>query len=133
MKNILPSKKIYIKFSKIKNAGRGVFASEDIAKGEPIEKCPIVVISENEIENIVGNILPTYLFSFGKKKEKMALVFGFGSIYNHSYTPNAIYKIKPKEEFIEFVALKDIKEGSEILINYIFDNPEKKGTLWFES
>lgn len=131
MKNI-PSEKIFTKKSKIKNAGRGVYAKVDIKKGEIIEKCPMLIIPKGEIKDIVGNTLATYLFSFGKKKENLALALGFGSIYNHSYSPNAAYKIKPKDEIIDFVALEDIKKGSEILINYIHDNPEKNGTLWFE-
>ena len=62
----------------------------------------------------------------------MAIALGFGSIYNHSYEPNATYKIKPKEKIIEFVAIKNIEKNNEITVNYNFGNPKDKTPLWFE-
>jgi hypothetical protein len=55
------------------------------------------------------------VFEYGKGK--VALALGFGSLYNHSYKPNARYDDAPSQ-VKEFRALRDIKAGEEITINY---------------
>ncbi len=132
MKKLLTSKKIYIKESEIKNAGRGVYAKRYIKKGEIIESCPIIEVSRYDTANLRESILVTYFFYFGKNKEKLLIALGFGSIYNHSYKPNAIYKIKSVKKLIEFVALKNIKEDEEITVNYN-KKGKNKNPLWFET
>ena len=133
MKKLFASEKIYVDKSKIPNSGRGVYAKKSISKGEVIENCPIINVSENDAAILTESILATYFFYFGKKKEQLAVALGFGSIYNHSHRPNAKYKINPLKKTIDFIALKDIKRDDEIMINY---NPVKniknKNPLWFE-
>ena len=130
----LASNKVYISKSKIPNADRGVFASNDIKKGEIIERCPIIEVSKNDTSNLKESILVTYFFYFGKNKEQVAIALGFGSIYNHSYKPNATYKIKQKEKVIDFIALDDINKNDEITFNYYNSSKskDKKSPLWFE-
>lgn len=108
-----------------------MFATSGIIKRETIEKCPIIEIPTAELNFLEKSILVTYIYFFGKKKEKSLLALGFGSIYNHNYDPNAFYKINPNEKLIEFIALKDIKKGQEITVNY---NQRNNSTtpLWFE-
>lgn len=132
MQKILTSDKIYIGQSKMRNAGRGVFARFDIKKGEIIESCPVILVPRHDTSNLNESILVTYFFYFGKDKERLAIVLGFGSIYDHSYEPNATYKIKMREKLIEFSAIKDIKKDSEITVNYNFGNPKDKTPLWFK-
>ena len=132
MKKIVSSGKIYTAKSRIKNSGRGVFANQNIKKGELIEKCPIIDIPESDMSNLNESILTTYFFYFGKNKERLAVALGFGSLYNHSHTPTATYKIKYKEKVIDFIALRNIKKDSEITIGYNFGNPKHKSPLWFE-
>jgi len=64
----------------------------------------------------------------------LALALGFGSIYNHSYKPNATYKINQREMIVDFIALDIIKKDSEITFNYSSgsDKKDKKSPLWFE-
>jgi len=62
----------------------------------------------------------------------LVIALGFGSIYNHTYEPNATYKIKNTEKVIDFVALNDIKKDDEITVNYKYGNPKDKIPLWFE-
>lgn len=131
MKKISASDKIYISKSKISKAGRGVFANADIKIGEIIEECPFIEIPEHELERIGESILLNYVYFFGKKKEKALLALGFGSIYNHTYSPNAVYKINPKEKTIEFISIKRIKKDEEITVNYIQGNSTSV-PLWFE-
>jgi SET domain-containing protein len=131
MKKILTSDKIYISQSRILNAGRGVYARRDIKKAEIIEKCPIIEVPKHDMSNLKESILVTYFYFFGKKKEQLLIALGFGSIYNHAYIPNAIYKIKPAEKTIDFIALNDIKKDDEITVNYN-TNLKNKSPLWFE-
>ncbi len=125
------SNKTYVSLSKIKNAGRGAFASVDIKSGETVESCPFIEIPKNEIEKIEESVLLNFVYFFGDKKNRALFALGFGSIYNHSYAPNAEYKINPKENIIEFISTKDLKKDEEILVNYNqgsnIDTP-----LWFE-
>ena len=131
MKKLYSSNKVFVSKSKIKNAGRGVFAAQKIKKGEAIEVCPLIIVPKSDMSNLRESILVTYFFYFGKKKERLAVALGFGSIYNHSYTPNATYKIKVKKKTIDFTAIKDIKKNEEITFNYSFGNPKNKNPLWF--
>ncbi|MFH1971042.1 MAG: SET domain-containing protein-lysine N-methyltransferase [Patescibacteria group bacterium] len=134
MKKLLTSDKVYIGESRILNAGRGVFARRDIKKGEIIERCPIIEVSKHDTSNLKESILVTYFFYFGKNMERLAIVLGFGSIYNHSYKPNARFKTNQKEKIIDFIALNDIKKGNEITFNYYNskNSKDKKSPLWFE-
>jgi len=132
VKKLYSSNKVFVSKSKIKNAGRGVFAAQKIKKGEAIEVCPLIIVPKSDMSNLRESILVTYFFYFGKKKERLAVALGFGSIYNHSYTPNATYKIKVKKKTIDFTAIKDIKKNEEITFNYSFGNPKNKNPLWFE-
>jgi len=113
------------------DAGRGVFARAAIKKGELIEKCPVLEIPPHDMAALSESILVTYFYFFGEKKERMVVALGFGSIYNHTYTPNATYKENEKEKAIEFTALRDIKAQEEITVNYIQGNQENKPPLWF--
>lgn len=131
MKKVTSSDKIHISQSKIPGAYRGVFANLNIKRGEIIEICPIIEIPNQEISNIEKSILVNYVYFFGKNKDRMLLALGFGSIYNHSYTPNAEYKIKPSKRIVQFVATQNIKKGEEITVNYSQGN-SKRPRLWFE-
>lgn len=132
---LAPSTKIYLDQSLIKNAGRGIFAEVNIRKGEVVERCPIVLIDEEEVADLRKTELHNYYFMWGddEKNHKAAICLGFGSLYNHSYAPNAAYKKIHEEKLIEFVAIKDIMKGGEITVNYNYGNPEDKSKLWIET
>ena len=57
-------------------------------------------------------------------------MLGFGSLYNHSYEPNAKYVRRVSKRVVEFVAIKDIKKGQEITVNYNFGDPDDKSKPW---
>lgn len=132
MKKLLTSDKIYIGQSKIFNAGRGVYARCDIKKQEIIEKCPVIEVPKHDLANLKESILVTYFFYFGKKRERLAVALGFGSIYNHTRSPNAKYEISLTKNTIDFIALNDIKKDDEITINYNPGILKNKNPLWFE-
>lgn len=107
--------KITIKDSPVH--GQGVFAILDIAKGDVIERCPYLVIDEDDIAEV--NRLNDYLFSCPHEPGDYFVVLGYGMMYNHSDTPNAEWEIDQQDNrFIRFSALKDISAGEEITQNY---------------
>jgi SET domain-containing protein len=132
MNKLLSSKRIYVARSKIRGAGNGVFASQDIKAGELIERCPVIEIPGQDASNINKSMLVTYIYYLGKKKERLILALGYGSIYNHSYQPNASYKENLKTGIIDFIAIRIIKKGGEITVNYN-QGSKNKSSLWFEA
>ncbi len=127
------SKLIYVAASKVKGAGRGVFASQAIAVGSVIEACPVLELTiEDEALMKKDGVLYSYFFLW-PKIPKVAIALGYGSLYNHSYNPNATYKKKINDAVVEYVAIKDIGPDEEITINYNNGNPNDKNPLWFTS
>ncbi|MDQ0200198.1 SET domain-containing protein [Neobacillus ginsengisoli] len=110
--------------------GRGVFATHDIQKGELIHTAPVIIVPNEEFDYLYKTILSNYFFYWGKNKD-CAIALGYGSLFNHSYTPNAKYKYRIEDETIEFYAHTDIKSEDEIVVNYN-GNPEDKTPVWFE-
>ena len=108
--------------------GRGVFATEKIPKGRTIEKAPVIVIPDDR-ENSAGRcILDDYFFEW---EGDLAIALGFGSLYNHSYAPNATFICRHEALSIEFVALRDIPPGEEITIDYN-ERSDYLSSLWFK-
>ena len=108
--------------------GRGIFSTRAIKKDELIEETPVIIIPKIEWDRMRESILLNYIFHWGENK---ALALGYGSLYNHSYTPNARYARNIENNSIEFYAREDIQEGEEITVNYNGD-PEDRSPLWFE-
>lgn len=105
-----------IEVKRAKGKGRGVYARVFIPAGTVFERAPLLVMSEKEaLEGDHANVLPAYVFEYGKGK--VALALGFGSLYNHSYSPNARYD-DAGNQVKEYRALRDIEQGEEITINY---------------
>ncbi len=128
MKKLIPSEKIYIAESTIVPLQRGVFAKKNMKQDEIIEVCPILEISVDDTKAIHEESLVSYLFYYGEKKDTSLIALGFGSLYNHTTNPNAIYKIEPDKKTITFTALSDIKKDEEITVNYA---PDAQKPLWF--
>jgi uncharacterized protein len=129
MEYIFPSKNIYIGQSFIPHAGRGVFAVNDIAKGQIIEKCPVILVPAKEAVKLRETILRNYYFLWGNSGN-LAIGLGYSSLYNHSYTPNATYKKNIEEKTIEYTTLRTIRKDEEIVVNYNYGNPNDKSPLW---
>lgn len=97
--------------------GYGVFATRDIASGELIEECHTL----SPIERDPGLID----YYFMKQEGLSVLPLGFGSIYNHSDSPNAGYEYDADQGIMIFTALRPIRAGEEIYCYY--------GVNWFSS
>jgi len=104
--------------------GRGVFAGERIRKGEVIETCPVIPLSEADETKLSETALDKYMFAWSRKPRRSCIALGFGSLYNHSSTPNAVAcRIQSRTE-IEFVAIREINEEEQILTNYDWKEEE---------
>ena|SRR3989338_6031497 len=127
MTKIISSPKIEVSKSRIIKAGRGCFARSLIKKGEVIEECPVLVLPRKDYVTAKKMSLRDYYFLW--RKVTCVICLGFGSLYNHSYEPNATYKKNIKQQTIKFVAIKDIMKGEEITVNYNYGNPDDKRTV----
>jgi uncharacterized protein len=115
-----------IEVKKVKGKGRGVFARRLIRTDEVIERVPVLVLPVKQ--NRSGWVVSDYCFTWGRGT--VALALGYGSLYNHSYRPNARYDdVGPQTK--EFTALQDIQPGEEITVNYNGE-PESLEAVWFE-
>ncbi len=142
--------KVYLAKSKVPEAGRGVFAAIIIKKGEIIEHCPVIETPVKDYQYLRKTELRNYYFLWNKVKprgndlwgksskfkirnKRAAITLGYGSLYNHSYNPNATYKKKFKEKTIDFIAIRSIKKGEEITVNYNLGDPTNQSPLWIRS
>ena len=116
-----------VEVKRVKGKGRGVFARRAIRKGEVFETCPVLVLPGDSIEDFSMGIGP-YVFRWGEGK--LALALGFGSLYNHSYRPNARYlDVGPRTKAFE--AIREIAAGEEVTVNYN-GVPSSRKRVWFD-
>lgn len=111
--------------------GRGVFAARPFARGELIERAPIILVPPSQKDAVERGPLGDYVYAWGRRKEHDAVVLGYGSLYNHSFRPSAVYLRRPAEPALDFVALREIAAGEEITVNYNGD-PADATPVWFE-
>ena len=110
--------------------GRGVFARRGFAPGGLIERCPVIGLDEEHWEHLDRTILDAYCFKWGEQLERPAVALGYGSLYNHSFEPNAFYARVPALHAIDFIALRQIAPGEEVKVNYN-GNPYDRTEVWF--
>ncbi len=115
--------------SNVKNKGRGVLSRRKIKKGEIIEINEVLVLPRDQYKHLEKIDLVNYCFDWGSGR--VALAMGPISFLNHSYLPNAYYEPADKKTKIRIVAIKNIKKGEEITVNYGGD-PQSNKELWFD-
>ncbi|KHE72999.1 SET domain-containing protein [Halobacillus sp. BBL2006] len=108
---------------------RGMFATKPIKKDELIHEAPVIPYPNEEYVHIEKTLLADYMFEYGENHTAMLL--GYGMMFNHSYQPNADYRINFDNHTFEFFAHKDIEEDEEIFINYNGE-VENDTPLWFD-
>ncbi len=110
--------------------GKGVYCRHEIVEGSVIEICPTLSFDPQASSNLNLTPLHDYLFEWGENANSTILLLGYGSLYNHSYQPNARYDADPIYETFTIRALCDIPEGHEITFNYNGE-PSDHRLLWF--
>jgi SET domain-containing protein len=114
--------KIIVGDSKIQ--GRGVFSLVDIKKGETVERCPLIQMEYRSKYQLDPTIFG-YTYARYQEDETsqqhgflMYIATGYGMLYNHQDEPNSLWRFNYPELLGDIVAIKDIKSGEEIFINY---------------
>jgi len=115
--------------------GRGAFAKKAIKKGAIIDIAPIVLIPNSDYEDICKTMLYDYCYIWEDPDHEPgfdnAITLSLSQFINHSYTPNIKYIYDYDKQAIEYHAIKNIKAGEELTVNYngIVND---KSPLWFE-
>ena len=125
---ILPC--LYI--AKTKKMGRGIFTSRNIKSQTVVEIAPVIVMESSDRKLIDQTLLHDYIFEWGGKKKQCCMALGWIPLYNHSYQSNCEYEMDYKNELIQIITVRAIKQGEELFINYngVWNNQEK---VWFET
>jgi uncharacterized protein len=103
---------------------RGVYARQPIPAGTLIERVPVLLIPKTQVfgDNAVSRNaarISWYVFEWKvpTKRPYVALALGYGSMYNHSFSPNAVYRCVAPDA-LEYEAIRDIDAGEEVTLNY---------------
>lgn len=112
----------------------GIFAKQDIEKGEVLEEVPSIIIPVMGVDGSVEKIsisedcaFSNFVFMWPCSKEwrsdfsieYRAIPFGYGCLYNHSSENNATWDDSDLcDGAFKFFTVGDIAEGEEIFINY---------------
>jgi SET domain-containing protein len=97
-----------------------------------VEEAPVLVMSGREREWLDKTLLHDYIFEWGETKEQCCMALGYVPIYNHSYSSNCEYEMDYDNAMIRIRAVRSIRAGEELFINYNGDwNDETP--IWFET
>ncbi|MGA2910515.1 MAG: SET domain-containing protein [Candidatus Microgenomates bacterium] len=116
---------------RVAKKGRGVFAARNFKVGDVIENCPVLTFNTKERKQLEKTSLNYYIYPW-RSTRGASLILGYGSIYNHSYHPNADWKQNFKTVSMVYRAIKPIKKGEEITVNYNGEPDEQTPIDWFE-
>lgn len=95
---------------------RGLLAARDIAPGEIIEHCPVLLIPVDQETLLEQSALSNHYFLWDERHHAVAL--GYGSLYNHSFHANVRYQRDFEQQIISFTAVKAVCIGEELTVNY---------------
>lgn len=112
--------------------GNGVFTSQPIKTGTIVEVSPVIVMEHSERLLLDQTLLHDYIFEWGYRKKQCCMALGYVPIYNHSFDSNCEYEMEFDKDLIRITAVKDIKKGEELFINYngTYNN---SSPLWFNA
>jgi uncharacterized protein len=111
-----PEPALYVK--KVRGMGRGVFAGRRYRKGEVIEVCPVVPMTRREERACRGGVLDRYFFAWDEPGYVVAIVLGYGCVYNTAPDPNASFTQRWATGDMVYRAARDIEPGEQIFVNY---------------
>ncbi len=113
----------------VRGKGRGVFFKPLSCHGEwilagKLFSSPVIVFPNGAASGLIHN------YTFEWDDDTSAIALGIGSLFNHSYNPNVVYRMDRSNKAIKFIARRKIVSGEELTINYNFD-PEDKSPVGF--
>jgi SET domain-containing protein len=112
--------------------GRGVFTSEKLKAGTVVEISPVIVMNQADRLLLDQTLLHDYIFEWGEKRKQCCMALGYIPIYNHSYKSNCEYEMDYDGELITITAVRPIKAGEELFINYNGNWNDTK-PVWFDA
>mmetsp|Transcript_4626 Transcript_4626/g.14989 ORF Transcript_4626/g.14989 Transcript_4626/m.14989 type:complete len:270 (-) Transcript_4626:114-923(-) len=127
-----------------KRHGAGVFAGRPLARGEAVEVAPALAVDSSEVPSYgstcgeLQHALSDYTFDGRLQGDSIrCLPLGFGGLYNHSGCPcierrwafaePGADELHPLMFSFAFVALRDVAEGEELLLDYGADYWDARG------
>jgi hypothetical protein len=119
-KILINNEHLSLKKSNIDVAGLGVFCNRDYDIDDIIEVAPVLRVQSNYLFQ-PNNVLNDYIFKDPFDENYKLVALGFGSMYNHSDTPNLKYYYHNGKMIYQ--AIKPIQIGDELYISY--------GTNWW--
>jgi SET domain-containing protein len=117
--------------------GVGLFADQFISKGTEIWRFTPGFDLRFTKEQILSfpDSLQRYIYKYawrGKKSKLYCFSSDNGKYFNHSEDPNVLSEYRENEEEVVTVAIKDIRQGEEILDNYMSFADTSDDNLLFE-
>ena len=115
--------------------GRGVYAARPFSKGELVEVAHVVELQgpwDALPEPIRQRVFSWKLLTGAKAK--YALPMGFGTIYNHSDSPNLRFEGDRFNQVMRYVATRDIADNEQLFIDYnqAVDGGDGEDKDWFK-
>jgi SET domain-containing protein len=115
--------------------GRGVVALRDIPEGAIIERCPVLIIPDQDRAKTDKTVVFTYVYMWehgtteqdlytGRGRAGIAL--GLSSLLNHSASPTAVFTRLIDALELELRTSRSVRAGDEITIDYQME-------LWFKT
>lgn len=105
--------------------GLGIFAAQDIKKGELVERCPMIPLAFRARYHTDPQI---YKYMYAQPMCDCSecknhgfifhMLLGYGMLYNHSDDPNSEWIFDWKQLFANLIATKDISQKEEVFIDY---------------
>ncbi len=125
----------YIKISYIsERKGKGAFAKKDIKINTIIDIANVILIPNKDYKKIEKTVLYDYCYIWQDPKHKPefenAITLSISQFINHSFEPNIQYLYDYKNKTLEYSAIRDIKEGEELTVNYN-GLVNDKSPVWF--
>ena len=133
--NVITPPAAYIKQTS-DGKGRGVFAAKDFRQGELIECAPVLVIERpfKKLPPRLQHVVYHWQALTDGKEPGSALVYGYGSLYNHNNPANIRYQADTEQQAMVYVAARDIAKDEELTVNYnnAGGEPVSDSDNWFE-
>ena len=108
---------VKFKVEVIPEKGRGLVATENIAKGELVESSPVLKLPLFKAsDSALATQLDRYVYFW--TSDKFALALGYGSLINHDDNPNLVFKPDLNNDKINYYASRDIPKDEEFTIDY---------------
>jgi hypothetical protein len=107
----------------IPGKGLSVISTTRFATGAIIEDNIYMRFDYQERDHIWATRLRRYVYSWldGTNDKTVVLAIGNLNFCNHSSNANSVFNVFSNPEIIRLKAIKDIRQGEEITINYDYD------------